>query len=52
MENDDDGDNSDGDDDGDNGNDDNETTINQSELILKREGERKREQLMNQIIHN
>jgi len=32
-------------------NDDDEVTTNQNELILRREGERKREQLMNQIVN-
>ncbi len=32
--------------------DDDELITNQSEIIRKREGERKREQIMNQIIHH
>ena len=32
--------------------DDKEFVIDQSEIVRKREGEKKREQIVNQIIHN
>ncbi len=45
-------DNGDSDSDNDSDNDDNESIINQNEMTIRREGERKRKQILNQIIHS